>query len=588
LLNRSTGEIRFQYLDVPAPVGASSATIGIENAGGSSGVEIGYNTAAKAAAGMGYKFLPVPPQPTKTYTVTVDSLMEGMGFLLTGYSGSFEDLVVRYPNGTQVSCADTENVLCLNLGLVQYVQADVDGRTGEWTATVDAGPTGSGTFSFTSFAVSALSVESLGDRSLSTGIASPLLVNLGQAVDGNLLTGWFRSPDDSAFGATFALYDDGAHGDGPPGDGLFGSDPYTPPVAGTGYLWIQGNLGGMDFIRADPVPYVFQPISLTSLGDGANYGEETILQFRAQNHDASAHCYVVYLQAPEGWSAQFGVWFPVFCLEPAQTMTLNVEVKMSSTSPNTLPSGTTGIVDVAAVELEQGIMTNSASAWVTRRRPPTSILIDNRTDYLRPNGDTARLGFLVGDVQGVTVADGTPVTLTVSMGTITPGVGTTHNGYFEAVFTSGAATGTALVTATTANDVTASTTIEIRTPGPDQIVLAVSPDTLPADGESTAELVATVYDRWGTPRANQRVRIGVEGDGQMGTIRGSEVVTGTTNARGQLSATFTSGSIGGEVGVRAELLVLEGREYQPTRDDRKLIFLQAGPMRYYLPLIRRD
>ncbi|HUW14830.1 MAG TPA: vWA domain-containing protein, partial [Anaerolineae bacterium] len=424
LLNRDTGEIRFQYLDVPSPSGTSSATIGIENSTGSSGIEVGYNTAAKAASGMGYKFLPMPPQPAKTYTVTVDSLMGGLGFLLTGYSGSFEDLVVRYPNGTQVSCADTENVLCLNLGLVQYVQADADGRTGEWTATVNAGPTGSGTFSFTSFSVSALSVESFGDRSLSTGSASPLQVNLGQAVDDNHLTGWFRQPNDSPFGAPFTLYDDGAHGDGPAGDGLFGSDPYTPAGAGTGYLWVQGKLGGVDFVRADPVPYVFQPISVTALGDGANNGEETILQFVVQNHDSHSHCYSVYMQAPEGWSTSMPDTF--FCLGPGVMQTLNVEAKMSSTSPNTLPSGTTGVVDIAVVEYEEGVMTDSASARVTRRRLPASILIDNRTDHLRPNGDTARLGFLVGDDQGVPVAEGTLVTLTASMGTILPSVGSTR------------------------------------------------------------------------------------------------------------------------------------------------------------------
>jgi len=587
LLNRSTDEIRFQYLDLlPAPIGTSSATIGLENGTGSSGIEVGYNTAAKAASGMGYKFLPMPPQPAKTYTVTVDSMMGGLGFLLTGYSGSFEDLVVRYPNGTQVSCADTENVLCLNLGLVQYVQADVDGRTGEWTATVDAGPTGSGTFSFTSFSVSALSVESVGDHTLSTGVASPLLVNLGQPVDGNHLTAWFRHPDDSTFGVPFALYDDGAHGDGPAGDGLFGSDPHTPPCAGTGYLWVQGKQSGVDFVRSDPVPYVFQPISVTALGDGADYGEGAILQFEVQNNDAHAHCYWVYMQAPEGWSTSAPA--PWFCAGPGVIHTLNVTVRMSSASPNTLPSGSTGVVSFAIVEWEEAIMVDSASARVTRRRPPATILIDNRTGYLRPNGDTARLGFLVGDEQGVPVEDGTPVTLTFSMGTISPTVGSTHNGYFEAVLTSGAVPGTALVTATTTNSVTASTAVEIRTPGPSQIALAVSRDTLPSDGESTTELVATVRDDWRTSMANQTVRIGVEGDGQMGTINGGEVVTGTTNTRGQLSATFTSGSWGGEVGVRAELLVLDGGQYRPVLDDRRVILLQMGPVKRYLPMIGSD
>jgi hypothetical protein len=41
------------------------------------------------------------------------------------------------------------------------------------------------------------------------------------------------------------------------------------------------------------------------------------------------------------------------------------------------------------------------------------------------------------------------------------------------------------------------------------------------------------------------VCIGAEGDGQMGTIEGGEVVQGTTDSNGQCSATYTSGTIPG-------------------------------------------
>ncbi len=88
---------------------------------------------AGAFNGMGYKFTPAPPQPTRVYTVAVDSLMEGVGFLQTGYSGSFEPMIVRDPAGNPVNCADTANVLCItmnNVGddrMVQYVQVNVNG-----------------------------------------------------------------------------------------------------------------------------------------------------------------------------------------------------------------------------------------------------------------------------------------------------------------------------------------------------------------------------------------------------------------------------------------------------------------------------
>ena len=116
--------------------------------------------------------------------------MDAIGFLLTGYSGSFEPLAITDPDGNLISCAEP-GALCLNLDLVQYVQVNTNGRVGDWHAEVDAGPTGEGTFSFTSIAASPIAVDSSGDHTLSTFGGYPLLVNLGLAVDGNILTGWF-------------------------------------------------------------------------------------------------------------------------------------------------------------------------------------------------------------------------------------------------------------------------------------------------------------------------------------------------------------------------------------------------------------
>src|SRR5690606_21742111 len=97
-LNLQTGEIRFLYNDLDG-LGASSATIGLENAAGSNGVQISYNDIHGAADGMGYKLTPAPAQPTRTYKTVVDEQMSGIAFLLTGYSGDFDALVIKYPGG---------------------------------------------------------------------------------------------------------------------------------------------------------------------------------------------------------------------------------------------------------------------------------------------------------------------------------------------------------------------------------------------------------------------------------------------------------------------------------------------------------
>ncbi|MFW6185025.1 MAG: hypothetical protein ACOC8X_14595, partial [Chloroflexota bacterium] len=99
---------------------------------------------------------------------------------------------------------------------------------------------------------------------------------------------------------------------------------------------------------------------------------------------------------------------------------------------------------------------------------------------------------------------------------------------------------------------------------------------------STA-LEALVTDRWGDPVSGAPVRIGAEGDEQLGSVDGQVVVTGQTDANGRFSATFESGELPGQAGVRAELLVPEGNDYRSVHDDRKEITIGA---KLYLPAIR--
>ena len=103
-------------------------------------------------------------------------------------------------------------------------------------------------------------------------------------------------------------------------------------------------------------------------------------------------------------------------------------------------------------------------------------------------------------------------------------------------------------------------------------------------GKSTAVLTATVRDNLGNPMPNQSVRIGVEGDGQVGTISGEEVITGITDGHGQFSAVFTSGEVYAVVGVRAELLYDHGVGIGIVDHDRKEIIIGT---RIYLPLSMR-
>lgn len=348
LLNATSGEIRYQYQTL-FPSEAGIATIGLENGAGTSAVQVSHKDTSAASNGMGYKFIPAPAQPSQTYTVAVDSLMSSVGFLLTGFSGTFDPLAIRTPDNTLIACADTANVLCLNLGLVQYVQVKTNGRNGLWRATVSAGAGGSGTYLFSPIGASTLIAASNEERNRSTG-GQTFTLQLGGTVTDSKLAGWFTKPNDERFGSPLNFFDDGAHNDGRAGDGRFGSDSFTPPAAGVAYLWVKGSVAGNDFTRSEPTPFNFQPLTVTSLGDGVNYGDVTPLTFAIHNLDNVRHCYDRAASVPDGWLYDWKMTPSEFltgvCIEAGQGVTRSIEIKLAATSPNSLPTGSSGQVFV--------------------------------------------------------------------------------------------------------------------------------------------------------------------------------------------------------------------------------------------------
>jgi len=260
---------------------------------------------AGANPGTGYKFTPMPPQPSKTFTVPVDAQMGGVAFLLTGYSGTLAPMTVTDPDGNAVDCA-AEGSLCLDLGLVQYVQTNVNGRNGNWHAVVTPGASGEGTFSFNAMGASAIAVSSPGNHQLALGAASKLAIGLGGLAEGNQLSAWFQKPDGAMMGSPFILYDDGSNGDDKAGDGKFALDGFMPPGEGVGYLWVSGVVNGSDLQRSDPVPYNFQPLDVSGPQEMGYLGSgELAIPYTITNYDDTAYCYDHTEQLPDGWT---GTW----------------------------------------------------------------------------------------------------------------------------------------------------------------------------------------------------------------------------------------------------------------------------------------
>ena len=147
-----------------------------------------------------------------------------------------------------------------------------------------------------------------------------------------------------------------------------------------------------NFTRSEPTPFTFQPLEVTALGNGVNYGGIISLVFSITNHDTVKHCYDRTAQVPSGWTFDWHL-LPVeqslgLCLEAGQVVTRPLEVRMAAVLPNNLPSGASGEVFVTFIEREEGLISDSASATVTRYREPA--YIPNPSPHCRqhrPNDD---------------------------------------------------------------------------------------------------------------------------------------------------------------------------------------------------------
>lgn len=596
-LNFQTGEIRYLY-DTVRPSDAGSATISVSKQGSiiPNQVVVSNQDLGGAVSGGGYKFTPAPPQPTKVYTVAVDSKIQSIGFLQTGYSGSLAPMTIVYPDNTAVDCADAANVLCLSLnnGLLQYVQVNVNGKTGVFTARVNVGATGEATFSFNALAASPIRATGLGKRTLSLS-EQTLRVDLGRRADGGVLNGWLQTATGDRFGSAFTLFDDGVHADGQRGDGVFGSDSYTPPGRGVAYLWTQGKIGGERIERSDPAPFNFQPIDVqpeTPLLQGF-FGSAALVGFAVTNQDTIQRCYYWEVKVPEGWRFDGSSGSP-FCVAAGATAHPNASFTYLLT--NRL-GGVTNDFGATFFEAGEGSIVGGATTTVSLFRPLAAVAFDNRwiDTYLRPNNrDTVTLTVNLLDDKGQISgwSGNLGYQLTTSLGAVeSPTDGHFENGRLPIVFKAGSKTGNALITFVLEGSATTTTRLLIRKPSATVLTLVATPRNL-SKGAKTSTLVATLRDAWGAPVVGQTVRISVSDDnGSQGTVNGSEVFTGTSSASGQVTVTFTKGAkAAGTVAVRAESLVKHGAGLRVTHEDVETLTLTAPPAaekHIYLPLLIR-
>ena len=108
----------------------------------------------------------------------------------------------------------------------------------------------------------------------------------------------------------------------------------------------------------------------------------------------------------------------------------------------------------------------------------------------------------------------------------------------------------------------------------------VSPSTLPADGTSTAQVTATVYDKQNKPVPNTELTFTLSGTG-MGTIQPK---TATTDSQGQAKATYKAGTKAGTVTITVTVgkttgtttLTLGEEEDDPAEDNVRTFLAGQG------------
>ncbi len=183
---------------------------------------------------------------------------------------------------------------------------------------------------------------------------------------------------------------------------------------------------------------------------------------------------------------------------------------------------------------------------------------------------TLPLAVQIRDQFGRSFTQQTTVTATTTLGAVDPPVVTTTSGAANFTFLAGGTPGVAFINLTTVG-VSKLISVEVAAEAPAALEVQAEPNSILADGASTAVIRATVRDGLGSAVPNQQV--------SFATTLGGITPAATTGADGVATATLTAGTAAGAAQVTAALGGLTGgvtvQLVEPTGLDAFNIYLPA-------------
>ncbi len=294
---------------------------------------------------------------TETYSVRLDGFTGQANFFLNGRPGSNLGMALHGPGGLTIAgsslLATAQTISHTVVGNSEYYRV-YNPIPGVWQAVIS----GTGAFVFSASASTEIIVEYIGDTSLAIGAQAAALVR----VEGPVASVAFSFV--TAGGTllqTVDLYDDGIHGDGTAGDGVYGG-VWVPTSSESHYLKVVGtDTQGRPFERTDTTPIKSQGMSVVApLGQTVLPGDTVTYTFAINNGGGSADTYNLTYESSQGWANTSGL--PVAISVAAHgTQYVSVPVEVSSgAEPGSLDS-----LELSAISQSDANLGDSGVAFTT-------------------------------------------------------------------------------------------------------------------------------------------------------------------------------------------------------------------------------